>query len=77
MHSRTTATHLTTIQKNKNDDTSTLTTTAHLEGKQIREALEPRHSPVDVVAEEQKLSGRQVHPQLPDVVREEIQVLLQ
>ena len=47
----------------------------HLQSEEVCQALEAQHPPVDVVAEEEELPRREVHAQLPDVVREEIQVL--
>lgn len=45
---------------------------AHLQGKEVREALQPLHSPVHVVSQKQKLPRCDVHPQFPHVVGEEV-----
>lgn len=48
---------------------------AHLERKQVSQAFQSEEPPVDVVPEKQELAGGEVHPQLPDVIREEVQIL--
>lgn len=50
-------------------------TPAHLEGEQIGEAFQTLHAPVHVVSQEQKLPRCDIHPQLPYVVGEEVEVL--
>lgn len=50
--------------------------TAYLKGKQVCEALQPLHPPVNVIPQKQKLPRCDVHPQLPHVVGEEVEVLI-
>ena len=51
-------------------------TTTHFEREEVCQALQPELTPVDVVTEEEELSRGEVHAKLPDVVREEVQVLI-
>ena len=46
-----------------------------LHNEQIRHAFQTAHAPVDVVAQKDKVARRQRHPQPPNVVGEEVQVL--
>ena len=48
---------------------------AHLQGKQVRKALQPLHPPVHVIPQKQKLPGCDVHPQFPHVVGKKVQIL--
>lgn len=49
--------------------------TSHLEGEEVGETLQPLHAPIHVVSQKQKSPRGYIHPQLPHVVREEVQVL--
>jgi hypothetical protein len=45
-----------------------------LHGKQIGHNLEAVHSTINVIAQEQKVSRRQTHPQSPQIITEEMQI---